>query len=377
MLFEFHLPTKIIFGVGALESLGTEAGKLGKKAMLVIDRNVMDKAGIFDKVGHDLEVNGVTTVVYGKVEPNPRASTVDEGAKIAKDERVDFVIGIGGGSTMDAAKGITVASSGSAPIWDYIENKIPVPPSHCPLLLVPTVAASGSEANETAVITNWETHEKRPLFKTFATVSIIDPALTLTLPKKPTAQGGFDIFTHLVEPYITAGEPSPLTDGILEAVMRQVVEYLPKVLVKLNDIEARTQLSWASTIAMSQLARLGGGIGFITCHVIEHPFSGFYDIAHGDGLAALIPSWMKYTFPARKERFEKLGKNVFGEADGIAATEKFLEKIGMRIRLRDLGIDSGRIDEIAAYVAKTAATVKFHPNPLDAPAIAEICRNSY
>ncbi len=379
MVTTFHLPTKIIFGSGSLNQLGSEARKLGRKAMLVTGSKSMRRTGVLDRVVKDLEANGVEAIIFDKVEPNPRTSTVDNGARIVRSEEFDLVIGLGGGSAMDTAKGITLASSGTESIWYYVGAKAEVKEPMPSLILVPTVAASGSEADNGAVITNWENHEKRSLSSPhfYAKVSIVDPDLTLTLPKKPTAQGGVDIFCHLAESYITTNRPSPLTDGIMETTMRLVVESLPQVLTKLDDIGARTRLSWASTIACSQLATLGGGGGPMTLHGIEHPLSGYYDIAHGDGLAALLPAWMRFTLPERQERFVSLGKNVFGKTDGILAAEKWLEKIGMKLRLQNLGVELERLEELAYSAVKTASWLKNHPRLLDTAAILQIYRDSY
>ena len=373
------MPTKIIFGSGRLAQLGSEAGKIGQRALLVTGSSSMRKAGVLDRITKDLKTNGVNVSVFDKVEPNPRASTVDEGSEIARREKADLIIGLGGGSVMDTAKGITLASSGTESIWRYVEAKVEAKEPVPSLILVPTVAASGSEANNGAVITNWDTHEKMvlnsPYF--FAKVSIVDPDLTLTLPEKPTAQGGVDIFCHLAECYLTAAEPSPLTDGIMETAMRMVVESLPQVLASPNDIKARTSLSWASTIACSQFATLGGGDGTMTLHGIEHPLSGYYDIAHGDGLAALLPAWMRYTFPVRSERFYHLGEKVFDEVDGILATEKWLERVGMKLRLGSLGIELERLEELATCAVRTAFWLKYHPLLLDAATIKQLYKNSY
>ena len=206
MITTFYLPTKIIFGPGSLARLGAEAAELGRKAILVSGKSSLRKSGILDSVVNDLKNNGVEALVYDRIEPNPRAATVDQGAMLAREAGIDLVIGIGGGSTMDAAKGIVVASSGTRPVWDYIEKDIEAEGMVPKLILIPTVAASGSEANCGAVITNWQIHEKCVLNSPhiYPAVSIVDPELTLTLPAKSTAQGGVDIFCHLVEPYITA-----------------------------------------------------------------------------------------------------------------------------------------------------------------------------
>jgi len=375
----FYLPTKLIFGPGSLALLGEEAAKLGQKAILVTGATSMRRTGVLDRVVNDLKANSIEVSVFSKVEPNPRVSTVDEGGKIAIREKADLIIGLGGGSAMDAAKGIALASSGTRSIWHYIETdakvKLPLPS----LVLVPTVAASGSEANSGAVITNWETHEKSVLSSPylFAKVSIIDPELTLTLPQKITAQGGVDIFCHLAECYLTTTKPSPLSDGIMETAMRMVVKSLPQALARPKDIEARTTLSWASTIACSQFTTLGGGAGVMTLHGIEHPLSGYYDIAHGDGLAALLPAWMRYTLLANSERFRSLGENVFNQTDGILATSNWLEKVGMKLRLSELGTEAERLEELAKCAVKTASWLKYHPRLLDAAAIKQLYQESY
>lgn len=379
MITTFYLPTKIIFGSGSVDQLGEEAKEIGRKAMIVTYPDIR-RVGVLNRVVEDLKAKGVDTLVFEEVEPNPRSSTVDEGARIVRSEKVDLVIGLGGGSAMDAAKGIALASTGTESIWHYmgggVELKGPVPS----IIQVPTMAGTGCEVNAGAIITNWETHEKigtGAYPSLFAKVAIIDPEVTLTVPKKQTAAGGVDIFSHLVEYYLMPENPLPLNDGIREAVMRVAVKYLPQVLAQLDNIEARTQLSWASTIAMSQLARLGGTVGAMTCHGIEHAVSGYYDVTHGDGLAALLPAWMRHILPVRKERLDLLGKNVFGKADGILATEEWLEEVGMKLRLRDLGCKLEHAEEIADIALRDARRLRMHPRTLDAEAIAQIYRDSY
>ncbi|MDD5313449.1 MAG: iron-containing alcohol dehydrogenase [Dehalococcoidia bacterium] len=375
----FYIPTRFIIGAGSLAQLGKEVAKLGKVALLATGKGgSMRRTGVLDKVLKDLEEKGVKAITFEKVEPNPRSSTVDEGAKIARENGVQVVIGMGGGSTMDASKCIALASSSTESIWDHYVNKVTSKGRVPPIVLVPTVAASGSEANNGAVITKWETHEKVPVMKpeTHPTLSIIDPALTLSLPARTTAQGGVDIFCHLVEAYITAHESTLINDSLRESCMKTVVDTLPLLLNKLDDIEYRSRMTWASTIACSQFANLGGGTGLMSMHGLEHALSGEYDIAHGDGLAALLLAWMKYTLPVREAKFKQLGEKVFGETDGIAATEKWLKKVGMLFTLKDLGIRESDFEKLAANACKTAPWVAFHPTPLDVPAIVSIYKNS-
>ena len=378
MITTFHLPTKLVFGAGSLNQLGAEAKELGRKAIIVTYQSDMLPSGLLDRVVQELKSNGVEPVVFDKIVPNPRASTVDEGARLVRQEGVDLVVGLGGGSAMDSAKGVVLASAGDKSIWDYVGTKIEVSRPVLPLLMVPTVAATASEANEFAVFTNWEKRQKALVFTPYMypRVSIIDPELTVSLPKKPTAQGGVDIFCHAVEGYITTQTPSPITDGITETAMRTAVLALPKALAKPDDIEARASLLWASIIANSPFLTLGGGSGRLTLHGMSTPLSGYFDVAHGDGLAAMLPAWMRFTEPVKPERFRSLGRNVFGEEDGIAATEKWLDKVGMRLRLRDIGVKPEVFDEVAARI-EAAGRTKGHPKLLDAAAIKQIYQEAY
>lgn len=375
----FFIPTRFIIGPGSLEQTGKESARLGKTALLITGSQSMKKSGVLDKVINNLKENGVKAISFNKVEPNPRSSTIDEGARIARENGVDHVIGLGGGSSMDAAKCIALSAGGSDPIYNYYKGTADTNHKTLPILVAPTVAGSGSEANNGAVFTNWETHEKVVLFisSIYPACSIVDPALTATLPARPTAQGGVDIFCHLVEVYLTLDQPSLINDALRESSMKTVVQALPAVLDKLDDINEREKLTWASTIACSQFAGLGGGRGMMTLHAIQHPLSGVYDIAHGDGLACLLIEWMKHIYPDHKERFKSLGKNVFGEPDGISATEKWLKLVGMDHKLCHLGAKAADFDYLADNAIRTALWGKKQPKDFDKASIASIYKKSY
>ena len=376
---KFHIPTRFTIGRGSLAQLGKEAAKIGKTALLVTGSQSMRKTGVLDRVMADLQASGIRAIIFDKVESNPRASTVDEGAKVARENKVDMVIGLGGGSAMDTAKCIALIANGTDKILAYVRRTAVSTPKALPIIAIPTVAASGSEANNGAVITDWDTHEKMTFFHPaiYPTCSIVDPTLTLTLSAKPTAQGGVDIFCHLVEAYITAQESTLINDSLRESSMKTVVQALPAVLEKLDDLNGREKLSWASTIACSQFANLGGGTGAMTLHGIEHPLSGEYDIAHGDGLACLLIAWMEHTYEDRKERLTQLGERVFGMPDGIAATAKWLKQVGMNHRLRHLGVKEADFTKLADNAVRTAPWLKLHPTPLDAESIISIYQKSY
>jgi alcohol dehydrogenase class IV len=373
----FYLPVRLVFGPGSISLVGKEARTLGTKS-LIVTYSDMRRLGIVDEVIRRLVEEGVDVEVFDELEPNPRGLTVDRGAQIAREAGVEVIIGLGGGSAMDAAKGIALASSGQTSIWDYLPEESPVSGPLPALVQVPTLAGTGAELNHIAVLTDWESHEKRCIFNsnTWAKVAIVDPAVTVTVPPRLTAAGGVDTFAHLAEWYLMPDKPLPVNDAIREAVMRVTVRLLPRVLADPNDIDARTELSWASTIASSELSRLGGTVGSMTCHGIEHAISGYYDINHGEGLAALLPAWMRQIIPARAERLTLLGRNVFGKNNGITAFEEWLEEVGMRLRLRDLGCELERADEIAE-IALRVWDFRPHPTDIDAEVIAQIYRDAY
>lgn len=355
----FHTPVKLVFGEGTVSKVGEEAALLGKRALVVIGGSSAKKTGLLDKVLADLKSHGVEATVFAGVTPNPRSSTIDEGARVAAEYNADLIIGLGGGSVMDASKAIKLSYSSGRPVWDYymgIADSRTVTPKAA-LLLVCTMAATGSEFNSGGVITNWDTHEKRfiavPIY--YPSVSIVDPSLTLSMPVKQLAKGGVDVFLHVMENYVTHEGGAPLADGIREAIMKVVVEWLPPAVKDPSNLGARTNISWASTLACSQTITLGGGFGGRPIHLIEHPISGYFDVSHGDGLSALLPPWLHQSMGVRGDRIAKLGKNVFGvQKDTVGAVETWLASVGMRISLRQLGVTEESLETMAQTALDTS-----------------------
>jgi len=371
--FTFHLPTKIIFGPGKLDQIGIEAKNLGERAMIITGKRSSSEHGIINKVKDYLQIEGIGAVVFDKIEPNPRSSTIDEAAALARKNKCDFVIGLGGGSPMDAAKGVAVAAVTGEPIWDYVRHGQPVPKpikTALPLIEIPTLAATGSEANSGAVITNWETHEKAGLFSPhiFPKVSIIDPELTVTVPEDYTVDGGIDIISHVIEGFFTGADNTPIQDRFSLAIVKTVMDYLPKVVRNPLDVDARSQLSWASTMALSGVINLGRG-GSFPLHAMEHALSGHYDISHGRGLALLIPRLMEYTYQSRPDKFAMMARALFDERDegdddeteigrrAIDGMIKFLESVGRHLRMKDVGIeDESKFEQMAEDTIRIYAT---------------------
>jgi alcohol dehydrogenase YqhD (iron-dependent ADH family) len=302
-----------------------------------------------------LEREGVSAVVFDQVEPNPRATTVDKAGEIARKNSCDSVIGVGGGSPMDAAKAIAVAAVEDKPIWNFIPhgNGEPIPVTRAlPIMEIPTLAATGSEANCGGVITNWETHEKAVLSSRYLypKVSVIDPELTLSVPPDYTADGGIDIICHVIETFFTGVEDTPVQDRFALAVIKTVIENLPRAIKDIQDVSTRTNLSWAAAVALSGMVNSGRG-GSYPIHALEHALSGHYDISHGRGLAILLPAVMEYSFMARPRKYSMLARELFdihrnGKSDeelaseGVQRMKDFLQSVDRLLTLKDVGITS-------------------------------------
>ncbi len=368
--FELRMPTKIVFGAGELSSLGRETAQIGRKALLVTGKHSTKETGVLDRSVRSLEEAGVSVAVFDRVEPNPRSSTVDAGGEAAQREGCDVVVGVGGGSAMDAAKGIAVAAYDPGNIWSYVDHGDP--DSHIeaekalPIVLAPTLAATGSEFNAGAVITNWETHEKAVLWVApllSPRVSIIDPELTLSVNKDYTIDGAIDIILHVMESYFNNREDTPLQDRISEGLIATVMEYFPRLLKDLRDLEARTQLSWCSAVALCGIASCGRDRLGHPVHAMQHALSGYYDMSHGRGLAILTPHWMEYSYKAGPARFAQFAGRVMGltrisgegdaelAARGVAAWTAWMKDNEAYHTLTEVGIDDSLFEKMASDTA--------------------------
>jgi alcohol dehydrogenase YqhD (iron-dependent ADH family) len=393
--FEFTLPTKIIFGPGEISKLGKEVIKIGQKPLLVTGKTAMRKTGILDKVLNILNQVKIEPVLFEEIEPNPRSATIDKAGKIARDRQCDMVIGLGGGSSMDAAKAIAAVTLSKRPVWDHIysgpdEAHIPVRKA-LPIICVPTIAATGSEADRGGVITNAETNEKAGIFgqPLFPTVSIVDPELTISCPKDYTIDGGIDIISHVIESYFTGTSKAFLQDRMAESIIRTVMYYLPIVVRNPEHLEGRSHLSWCSTVALSGFINSGRG-GNFPLHALEHAVSGHYDISHGRGLALLLPALMEYTMPARPEKFVEMGINIFGiqfatesvesaASQSIDAMKGFLSSVDRYLHFTDLGIGNEKFERMADDTIKLYGQGKRYlenPRPIDKAGILEIFQNT-
>jgi len=389
--FDFHLPTKIHFGPGKFNEIGKFLKPVGKKGLIVTGSSAMRRLGVLNKAQELLKKAGIETAVFEGIEPNPRHTTCDKAALLARDEKCDFIIGLGGGSAMDAAKGIALTAKSGHSVWEYVysgpdkmQRRIT---EALPIVCIPTIAATGSEADSGGVISNWETHEKTGIWGPllFPAVSIIDPELTISCPPDYTADGGVDIISHVIESYFTGTSEAYLQDRFSESIIRTVVKYLPRAIRNGNDIEARTHLSWCSTVALSGLINSGRG-GSYPLHALEHVVSAHYDISHGRGLALLLPALMDYTRAARPEKYIELGENVFGlvfDSDdanqaaqmSIDAMKGWLASIGRLLTFTELGIDDSKFEIMAEDCKRLYMREKGYldnPKPIDKDGVLAI-----
>lgn len=347
--FNFYSPTEFVFGKDRENDCGKYVKKYGGTKVLVhYGSGSVVKSGLLDRVKTSLKAEGISFVELGGVKPNPRDVLVYEGIELCKKEKVDFILAVGGGSTIDSSKAISVGVLYDGDFWDFYCGKAQIKAA-LPVATVLTIAAAGSEGSESSVITKEEGMVKRgtgsdlirPKF------SIMNPALTCTLPAYQTACGATDIMAHVFERYFTNTKEVEITDRLCEAVLMTMIKETPRVIKDPNNYEARANIMWAGTVAHNGIVGVGRSQDW-NSHGIEHELSGLYDCAHGAGLAVIMPCWMEYVCNHNVMRFAQMANRVFGVAmnfenpeetarKGISAFRSFLKSIGMPINFEELG----------------------------------------
>ena len=362
MKFEFYNPTRLVFGAGVLSRLGEVVRAHGTRALLVTGGGSVKKSGVFDRAVTSLKAAGVSVVECSGVEPNPRITSVKRGAQISRDESCDVIIALGGGSTMDASKVMAAAFYYDGDPWDMIYHGQPdpyIPTRALPIITVPTLAATGSEMNMGAVISNEESQEKSFVQTEclYPRVALVDPELTVSVPKDQTAYGVCDLITHVTEGYFNGVDGTPLQDRFAEGVILTAMAWGPKAIADGNDLEARSQVQWASIVALNGWVNAGTNGGY-PVHMIEHTLSAYHDITHAAGLAIINPSWMRFAAKTNTPKFVQFAKRIFGLSakgpddlecalSGIDRFEEFLKSIDCPTRFSELGIDDKLIETYA------------------------------
>jgi len=365
--FTYTLPTRVIFGPGAIDSVGEHAVMLGTHGLLVTGRTFAQRSGLVERIRASLQSQGVATTVYDNVGQNPGVKTIDDGGRAARDSHVNFVMGLGGGSAMDAAKAIAAAARATSSIWDYtsaMSEPRQTVLDALPVLQVPIVASTGSETNDIASILSGDSGVKAWLQSPhlLARVAIVDPALTFTVPPRYTAVGGMNIVSRMLETYLT-GDEFPPTDRITEGLMRVVMDSLPRAMKRGEDLDARTNLSWVATFSSGLIPTPRHH--YMPVQDMAQALCARYTVEYGFALAALWPSYMRYALINRQrlpqigrfKRYALLGRQIFGvhETDDEVAAETtmyrlshWLQNMDMPTGLHALGIHAESFAELAS-----------------------------
>ena len=367
--FVFANPTKIIFGKGTENQVGSEVSQY-KKILLHFGGGSIKKSGLYDRVVKSLKAAGVKWVELPGVKPNPVLSMVHTGIDVCRKNDIDMILAVGGGSVIDSSKAIALGVPYPGEVWDFFRNKAK-PTEALPVGVVLTIAAAGSESSDGCVITKEEGLLKRPFGSSliYPKFAILNPELTYTLPPYQTACGIADITAHILERYFTNSKHVDLTDRLCEAALRTLINYAPRVMENPTDYEARAEVMWTGAIAHNNILGTGRNADWGS-HNIEHEISGIYDVAHGAGLAVVFPAWMKYVHKDDISRFVQFAVRVwdvdyaFGDQkrialEGIERLKRFFAGLGLPVSLKEMNISDDRLDEMAEKATKNGPLGNF------------------
>ena len=347
--FRFYNSTEIIFGKETHKAVGAETKKYAKKVLLHYGGGHIKRSGLYDEVTTSLHDAGVDFVELGGVQPNPKLDLVREGIDLVRKSGVDFILAVGGGSVIDSAKAIGIGALYDGDVWDFYTDKAEVT-EMIPIGVVLTIPAAGSESSGGSVITDWENNNKRHCEYTLMrpTFAIMNPELTFSLPPYQTACGAADIMVHVFERYFTTEPNVAFTDRLCEAALKTMIDNVPIVLSDPENYAARAEIMWTGTVAHNDLMNTGR-IGDWASHMIEHELSAVNDVAHGAGLAIIVPAWMTYVYKHDISRFVQFAVRVWNveqdyfdpektAREGIARTKAFFKALGLPTSLSEIGI---------------------------------------
>ena len=349
--FNFYNPTKIEFGKDKEKRIGEILAEYGvKKVLLVYGSDRIKHDGLFATVTKSLGDRAIAFVELGGIVSNPVISKVREAIAQAREQQVDAVLSVGGGSVLDSAKAIAAGALYDGEVWDLFVGKGQINAA-LPVFAILTLAATGSEMNSGAVVTNEVTKEKFAInsVHTFPKVSIVNPALMQTVSRDYLVYSAADIIAHSIEGYFTATVQPKIQSRLVESVISTVIESTEALLADPHDYDARAEFAWAATLALNGITYAGtAGFGYPN-HMIEHSLSALFNVPHGAGLSVVMPAWMKWFHARNPAQFQRFAQQVFGlktAEEGIAALEKWFDKIGTPTRLSQLGITQADVPAI-------------------------------
>ena len=356
--FTYEASTRILFGKNRIKEIGAEITKYGNKILLAYGGGSIKKSGLYDKIIDILKASQIEYIELEGIQPNPRIDSVREGIRLCRENNVEFILGIGGGSVIDCVKAISLGVAYEGDAWDFFIRKAKIDQT-LPIGSVLTLAATGSEMNGNTVISNEATLEKRatgddslrPKF------SVLDPTYTFTVDKWQTAAGVVDVMSHIFEQYFTLDKGTFVQDAMAEGILKTCIHYGPVLQEEPENYEARANIMWASSLALNGLTVTGKMYGDWATHGIEHEVSAIYDLTHGAGLAILFPVWMAYVLNEKTApKLAQYSRNVWdvkAEDDmqaakkGIEHTVQFFRSMGMPASLKEVDIFDERIDDMA------------------------------
>lgn len=383
--FKYYAPVKLVFGEGSIKQAGEQVAVYGKKALIVTTGKLFKETGLVDRLQSILKKEGVDSIHFSEVDPNPLHTQIDAGAARAKAEGVDVFIGLGGGSAIDAAKGMAIARGHDRPIWDFCigDDVAEISDKTYPIIAITTTSGTGSEATHYSVITNPDTGEKPGIGSdyTFAKVAIVDPELMASMPRKITASTGFDVLAHSIEAY-TSTLATPITDMMCEKAIRLVGKYLRRAVGNGEDREARNGMAFANTLAGFSIA-----VAVVTvCHGLGHSVGGVAGTTHGESLAAMTPHTMRFSMRANPDKFKNIGMFLRDEQinmgqyrleDSVKEVEVLIKDIGLDKGLASQGVKDEHIERIADGVFNyMGGAIEIDPMDLTKEDLIEIIKKS-
>ena len=373
--FTFTYPTKVYYGEGiASEALRQELPKIEKTVMLAYGGGSLKKSGVYDELKSLLTRAGKEVVDFSGIMPNPTYAKVQEGAKLAKERHVDFILAAGGGSVIDCCKVISVQAMTEEDIWNMEYQSGKFPAAGIPMGAVVTASGTGAEMNSGAVITYKEKMWKGPIAGSSASFAILDPAYTATVPAMQVLSGAFDTLSHAMETYLGNSDADNVSDDIALAVMRNTVVNMRRLLENINDMQARGNLMWDSAMAENGILKVGRLTDF-QAHQIEHQLGAYTDCSHGQGLAVIHPVYYRHILKDAPEKFARFAKEVFEKdtaGEGVEALASFIKECGLPTRMNQLKSKVEITPDVLRQVADTCNIIKCNPRELSREEIYEI-----
>lgn len=370
--FDYSIPTRVHFGKGQISKLKKEVKTFGKNVLLVYGGSSIKRNGIYNQVMEQLDDKEINVFELSKIDPNPRVTSAREGGMLCRNNKIDVVLAVGGGSVIDCSKLIAAAAFYDGDPWDLVIKKAKITKA-LPIISVLTLSATGSEMDGFAVISNLETNEKLGMGSELLKpkVSIMDPEYTYTVPDNQTAAGTADIMSHIFETYFHNEEGTYLQDRFAESLLKTCIKYGEIAIKDPNNYEARSNLMWSSSHAINGMISYGSDEGW-SVHPMEHELSAYYDITHGVGLAILTPNWMKYILNEDTvDKFVEYGVNVWGidssidkfeiANKAIENTKKYFEKLGIPMSLKEVGVGEEHLEIMAEMASKRGAKNGYMP----------------